>query len=227
MSDRTEHHRQIVDALDRGDADAVRGLLDSTPALALARDPDGVPLLLRALYRGHREVALAIARRRPRLSVLEAAALGWTEPLRAQLAADGAAIAERSPDGFTPLHYAAFFAHPDAAAALVAHGADVDAAAANPSQVRPLHSAAASRSLPVCRLLLEAGADPDRRQSGGFTALHSAARHGERELVEMLLEAGADAGIAAEDGRTAADFAAEGGYPDLERRLREGAGAGR
>jgi len=220
MTEAREADQQLIEAVDHGDLEVVRLLLDATPALAEAHDPDGVPLLLRALYRGQAEIADVIAERRTHFDVLEASALGRADELRRLLENDSTAVAERSADGFTPLHYAAFFDRPEAAAALLAHGADVDAEASNPSRVRPLHSAAACRSLTVCRRLLEAGADPNRRQRGGFTALHSAALHGEAELVELLLEAGADPVISAEDGRTAADFAAEGGHTGIEQRLR-------
>jgi uncharacterized protein len=59
------------------------------------------------------------------------------------------------------------------------------------------------------RLLLEAGADADAQQQGGFTPLHEAAHSDDVEMARLLLEAGADPSIAADDGRDAARMAAD------------------
>ena len=55
---------------------------------------------------------------------------------------------------------------------LLEHGADADDDADNPFGVRPVHAAAAAHDHETMRLLLEAGADPNMRQRGGFVPLH-------------------------------------------------------
>jgi ankyrin repeat protein len=216
-------NQELIDAIDCGDADAVRRHLDDSPESAAARDEQGVSLVLHALYRGQAEVAELLAEHRQgALDLLEATALG-RRPLAEQLlAADPEAVARRSPDGFTPLHYAAFFGQAELADLLLRKGADVDAEAANPTRVRPLHSAVARGDLTICRRLLSAGANPDRQQQAGYTALMSAALHGNRELADLLLEHGADRAIQSDDGRTAADFAKEGGHSELAQLLAAG-----
>jgi uncharacterized protein len=179
--------------------------------------------LMQALYRGDRKRAAELQAAQGELDVFEAAALGDVERLRGLLASDPSSIAAWSADGFTPLHFAAFFGHPEAAGLLVEHGADLEAPARNEEfafAARPLHSAAAARNREVSAILLAAGADANARQHGGFTPLLEAAQHGDSELAELLLAHGADPALTAEDGRSAADLAAEAGAPRLAERLR-------
>jgi cytohesin len=60
------------------------------------------------------------------------------------------------------------------------------------------------------KLLLEAGADPNAAQDGGFTPLHSAANNDDRESAEALLAAGADPGLKTDEGKTPAQLAGDG-----------------
>lgn len=143
--------------------------------------------ILQALYRGE-PVEAAVER----LDVLEAAALGRVERLRALLDADPELVHTRAPDDFTPLHYAAFFGGPEAARLLVERGADVNAWARNDQlEVMPLHSAAAARQTESARILLEHGADANAPQRGGFTPMDAAVQNGDAELRELLLAHGA------------------------------------
>jgi uncharacterized protein len=179
--------------------------------------------LMQALYRGDSDRVAELRDAQPQLDVFEAAALGDAERLRALLAADPSSVFSWSVDGFTPLHFAAFFGQPEAVEILVEHGADLEAPARNGEfarAARPLHSAAAAREREVCATLLEHGADPNARQHGGFTPLLEAAQHGDSELAELLLARGADPSLALEDGRSAADLAAEAGATALAERLR-------
>ena len=172
-------------------------------------------------YRSDRAITDVLLGADPDLDVFEAAALGYLDRLRARLDDDPAAVSAVSADGYTALHFAAFFAKPEAARTLIDAGAPVDVVAANETRVLPLHSAAAGHNVEVCRLLLAAGAEVDARQAGGFTPLHAAAQNGDPEMVELFLSAGADPGLQTDEGRTAADLADEAAHPDVARRLRE------
>jgi uncharacterized protein len=176
--------------------------------------------LLEAVYRGDRARVDELLVGDPELNVFEAAALGRVQRLEELVDGDPELVSAWADDGFTPLHLAAFFRHPDAARLLVERGASVDAVSRNEElQVTPLQSAAASGEEVTAALLLERGADPNVRQRGGFTALHAAAQNGDSPLAELLVVHGADRALTADDGRTAADFARDAGHEGLAARL--------
>ena len=146
---------------------------------------------MEALYRGDRTRAEELALG-AHLDIHEAASLGRADRIRELLASDEALVSARSGDGFTPLHYAAFFGTAEVAAALLEHGADPAAVAENDMRVQPLHSAAAVDANETARLLLDAGADPNARQEGGFRPIDAAFHNGNEELYDLLAERGAE-----------------------------------
>jgi ankyrin repeat protein len=210
-------------AIDAGDAAAVAALVAADQSLAAARDEDGVSATMHALYRGQAALAAAIAAALPELDIFEAAALGRTERVRSLLAADPSLALARSRDGFTALHYPAFFGIGEAAPVsrlLLDAGADVHVVSANPLAVQPLHSAVAGNHDDVVEVLLAGGADVNATQRHGYTPIHGAAQNGAVATVERLLAAGADSRAANDDGKTAADLAAAAGHAELAARLR-------
>ncbi len=191
------------DLLADRDLTALRRVLEVEPGAADVRDANGVSLLMHAIYRGPGDLAAFIADKKVTLDIFEAAALGRLDRLR-ELVRDPAAINCRSADGFTALHFACFFNQPESAFVLIQSGATVDAIAANPTKVMPLHSAASVRNLEAARLLLVHGAPPNARQQGGWAPIHAAAQNGDRAMVELLLRHGADPKQANDAGETAA-----------------------
>jgi ankyrin repeat protein len=150
---------------------------------------------MQALYEGKPELARELAAARSDLDVFEAAAIGDVERLRALLDDDPSLATAWSADGFTSLHFAAFFGHPAAAKLLVERGAELEARSTNEQfalDARPLHSAAAAGRREVCEVLLDAGADVNAVQHGGYTALLEARQNGNEELAQLLLQHGAD-----------------------------------
>ena len=144
-----------------------------------------------ALYGGDRVRAEELAAN-AEVGIDEAVSLGVAERVRELLGSDPSLATRRSSDGFTPLHYAAFFGTPEVAAVLLEHGADPGAVAENEMRVQPLHSAAAVSATETARLLLDAGADPNARQEGGFRPIDAAVQSGNDELYDLLVERGAE-----------------------------------
>ncbi|MBI5170275.1 MAG: ankyrin repeat domain-containing protein [Candidatus Eisenbacteria bacterium] len=215
----TPNDTELITLLKAGDTAGALALLAARPLAARERDASGVSPLMWSLYLRQGEVSEALRAALPELDVFEAVSTGDAARVATLLSADRSLARARSGDGFTALHFAAFFSRPELAASLLAAGADPAAVADNPMRVQPLHSAAAARSLETCRVLLESGAPPDAAQHQGWTALMSAAQHGLEPLVDLLLAHGARLDVRAGDGRTAAELATAAGHHELAARL--------
>jgi ankyrin repeat protein len=213
-----EDSQRTFQLLQAGDADGLRRLLEQDPASSEARDAAGVSLLMHSIYRGRRDLVELIASQKKGLDIFEAASLGRLDRVRQCLrdaSVNSGSIDSRSKDGFTALHFACFFGQPEAARLLLESGAAVDAVAANPMQVMPLHSAASVRNLEAARLLLEHGAPVNARQQGGWVPIHAAAQNGDRPMVELLLKHHADPKLANDDGKTPAMVAREKAHEEI------------
>ncbi len=169
----------IFELIEAGDARGARKLLADDPSLASARDDRGLSALMRASYRGG-DVYAAVREAEPELDAWDRIVVGE--------AADLPAADAWSPDGFTPLHIAAFAKNAAAAQALVDAGADVNAfATASFARVTPLGTCAFVGATEVARVLLRAGADPTLTEIEGGSPLEAAMHNGHRDLVSLLI----------------------------------------
>jgi ankyrin repeat protein len=209
------HHPELVAAIQAGDLESLRILLAETPSLAAARDEAGVSAIMHALYRRRQDMVDLLLAAAPELDIFEAASLGRMERVGELLRQDAKLAASFSPDGFTPLHFACFFAREEMTALLLRHDADPDSVARNPMKVTPLHSSAAARNLPIVTLLLRHGASPNVHQQQGWTPLHSAAQHGDKALAELLLKHGANRSATSDDGVTPGALATKNGHAEV------------
>jgi ankyrin repeat protein len=189
-------------AIAAGDLAAVRGHLDADVELLTRSGPQGESPALTALYHGHGPLADELAARQGPLTIFEAAAFDAADRINELLLREPAAVGSWSPDGWQPLHLAAFFGRAAAARALLDADAPVDEPSRNDQAVLPLHSAAAAGHPELVWVLIASDADVHARQTGGYTALHSAAANADLESVRALLAAGADPDATDDQGRT-------------------------
>jgi ankyrin repeat protein len=168
----------IFELIDAGDTQGVRDLLAADPRAAAGCDESGLTVLMRAAYRGG-DVFEAVRSANPPLEPFDRIMVGESEGLPDPDA--------WTPDGFTPLHIAAFACNVEAARALLEAGADPNVfATASFAHVTPLGTCAFVGANDVAKLLLAYGADPTRAEGDRFTPLDAARQNGNTELAELL-----------------------------------------
>ncbi len=185
-------------------------------SLVACKDAQGVSALLWSVYSGQTLIRDFLLAQLSELDIFESAAVGDLNRLGSLLRQDAVWAYQVSADGWGPLHLAAAFGGPEAAALLLEHGAHLHQFSRNPMRSQPLHACVAlSQNLQTARLLIDQGADVNAAQAGGYTPLHQAAAAGRRELVLLLLEAGADSSKLCDQGKTPADYARERRHEEI------------
>jgi ankyrin repeat protein len=216
---------EFIELAAQGDDTAVRRALAADDTLASARGSDGVSVVSKLVYAGRLELARELAAVRSDLDVFEASCVGDVTRVEA-IAAGANSLDVVSPDGFSPLGYAAYFGHFELLKVLLAAGADCESPSQNPMQARPIRSAAAHRdpahAVRLSRALLEHGADPNARQQDGFAPLHEAVINGNAELVALLLGHGADAELSNDAGDSPLSLGLAEGSPEIRELFERG-----
>ena len=207
--------QQLFDAIKAGQVDEVRRLVAQNPSLTQARDASGASAMLVAAYNMKPEVVNALLELGTPVDIFEASVLGKVERIQEILKSSPSRATEYAPDGFTPVALAAFFGQPAAVKALIAAGADVNAAAKNGLKVAALHAAVAGGKLDIVKAVLDAGADANAQQQAGFRPIHEAGTKANRALAELLIAHGADPSLPNGDGKTAIDLALEKGHAEF------------
>lgn len=205
----------LVNAASNGDKDTMEALLNANPELLQQSLPTGMSPLTAAMYHGKQAAVEWLLDRGVTVTIHEAASLGDDETLQYMLNLEPSLLTAYSFDGWTPLHLACFFGGYEAAKLLIDRGADVNAPSTNPMKNMPIHAAAAGNRTNMIELLLAHGADPNAKQSGGWTPIQQAAQHCDAVTVKLLLAHGADPDLAQDDGHTARSIAAAKGYTEV------------
>jgi ankyrin repeat protein len=204
----------------QGNRDAIAEMLRYRPDLARARDTSTLSVLSFAKYMGQDDVLELLLETGPPPDIFEAAVIDRADLVRALLKDDASLAHAYSSDGFTALHFAAYFGATDVIEALLEAGANIEARTKNFLDNMPLHAAAAGGRNEAAKVLLRHGADPNARQHGKHTPLMTASFVNNRELAEMLIARNADVDLKNDEGKTAADIAAGMGNMELAARLR-------
>jgi uncharacterized protein len=207
--------QQFFEAIKAGKVDEVNELISTNPSLKDARDASGASALLAASYNMKPDVVNVLLAKGATVDIFEASVLGKVDRIQEILKTSPARVTEYAPDGFTPVALAAFFGQPAAVKALIAAGADVNAAAKNGLKVAALHAAVAGGKLEIVKSVLEAGGDANAQQQAGFRPIHEAGAKANRALAELLIAHGADPSLRNDDGKTAIDLAREKGHAEF------------
>lgn len=198
--------RRLIDAVKRRDGAAARALLAERVDVRV-KAPDGSVALHWAVHHDDEGLARLIVRAGADVntandygvtSLALAAANGSVALVRLLLEA-GASPTIASASGETPLMAASRTGVLPVVTALLDRGADIHARDISYGQTA-LMWAISERHSDVARLLLERGADPRMRSTGGYNGLLFAARVGDLESARLLLAAGASPLDAAPDG---------------------------
>jgi ankyrin repeat protein len=207
-----EPREELFAAIKEGDQATVERLVAEDRSLVNAQDEQGLSAVMTAAYHKKPEITALLVRKRAKLNIFEACAVGKLERVKSMLNRKPRLLNEYAPDGFQPIGLASFFGHVEVVRFLLESGAEVNSSSQNRLKVTPLNSAAAGRHYEIAMLLLERGANPNIRQEGDFVPLHSAAMNGQIEMVKILLQYGADKDLKSLDNKTARDYALENGH---------------
>lgn len=133
-----------------------------------------------------------------------------------QLISQGADANQRTPEGATPLHFAARLGQIPLTQLLLEQGADIHAI--YQSTWTPMHLAAKGGHVDVAKLLLKYGAAINGTKSTA-APLHIAVQEGHQRMAAFLLANGATVQTPFQEGWTALHVAAQAGDADLTRLL--------
>ena len=210
----------FFDAITAGDLPRVKEMISVDPSLVNAKNRTGESAVLSAVYRNQKEMTDLFVARGATLTLFEACAAGELEHVERLMDENVEAINRYGPDGWTPLHLAAFFGHAKVAEYLLAHDADVAARSKNSTGNTPLHAALAANRKIVAGLLLGHGADVDAADAEGWRPLHLATANNNLDSMKTLIAQGATVALPKKDGATALAIAIEKGHREAEALLR-------
>src|SRR5919204_1849627 len=134
----------FIDAIKAGEYERVKAMVSAEPELIDARSRTGESAVLTAVYYRQKDIVNLLVARGATLTLFEACAAGELDRVERLLSESSASVNTYSPDGWTPLHLAAFFGHQKIAELLIAYDADVTARSKNENGNTPLHAALAA-----------------------------------------------------------------------------------
>ncbi|MFZ1753906.1 MAG: ankyrin repeat domain-containing protein [Caldilineaceae bacterium] len=176
----------LMAAIRAGNTGEVDRLLAKNPLLMDATDANQQSAVLVAAYAHQTALAQKLHKAGAELDIFSAAAIGYLPEVEEYYAWNPATIDWFAKDGFTPLQLACYFGQEEVALWLIAKGADIHAVSKNGSALQAIHAGVAGRNATIVRALLEAGADKQAEQAGGFTPLMAAEQNGDKAISALL-----------------------------------------
>lgn len=208
--------QHFFDLIRQGKTAEIAEAVGEHPSLAQSRDAQGISALMLSVYTQQAIIRDFLLTHLKELDIFEAAAVGNCARLHQLIAADAMSARAISPDGWTPLHLAAAFSNGETVTLLLEHGAHVHQFSHNPLRNQPLHACVAlNSSIETVLALIEAGADVNAVQHGGYTPLLQAAASGKKDWVLLLLKHGARLDQYCDQGKSPLDYARERGHTEV------------
>ncbi len=210
----------ILDAVENGDLEKVKMLLENNPRSVLCRDNIGLSALHAAALKGDTGLVKLLLDSRADVNAayidgstpLHFAAYGHKDIVELLLA-NRADVNSKDNIGYTPLHLAARRGYQDIVELLLANKADVNAKD-NRGQT-PLHQASENGYSKVVELLLAYKADANAKDLKYYAPLHKAVEQGYKDVAKLLLDSRADVNAECLDGTTPLHLAMENGHRAL------------
>lgn len=212
---------QLIDAVKRQDASAVRALLGQKADVA-ATEADGSTALHWAAQRNDAKLVDALlaagadakAATRYNITPLYFACLNGNLAMVESLLNAGADPNETAEESQTALMTAALSGNADAIKLLISRGAKIDTAEPYRGQTGLMWAASEGNAAAV-EMLVEFGASLKTKSKGGLTPFLFAVRNGHIEVAKTLLARGADVNDTAPDGTSAMNMAVVNAYFEL------------
>lgn len=205
---------QVREAAIDGDSVALHHILASDPGLVNSKDAAGDTPLHHAAKKGHLSIVRLLLESGSALDAkndngetpLFSACRGTNPHATLQLLLDGGAKVNVVSDcGDTPLTSASLRGDGEAVTVLLDAGATIE----HPSDDEgPLHYTAFGDHADVAGLLIDRGADPNKKAGNGFTPLHRAACQGAAGVAALLVVRGVEISARDDQGRTPLDYCA-------------------
>ena len=218
----------LVIALERGDCDTVRKILEHSEPDLEAKSPGGATALYTAVSRGQKLMVQLLLTHganpnaKPsggQPALFKAYKNGLKEIVHILLEAPGLDVNAAPPGGTSALWHAAEAVDREILQKLLEHGAKADAKP--PGSATAMYRAAVRGDLHTAELLLGYGAKVDAKPPGGSTALWQAADQGNQAIVRLLLGHGANVNAKPPGSETAMTRATKKGNADMVQILLE------
>ncbi len=226
---RADNLGNVLRRLTEAEPDQVSALLDSMPDINAATPGENITAVHAAIAYNRQDVLLQLLQRgartdllmKPGLTPLSAAAMKNDTDAISLLLRFGAQLNHHTRGGVSALKLACAKGNLDAAQVLLAHGADpLPADSEGHTALSLAQEHAGENRVPLMRMLLEHGADPNSISGEeNFTPLITAIFSRDVECARLLLEHGAQADCSTTRGSTPLMIAAGYGFVDLTRQL--------